>query len=187
MYVITRPYSASKPVRRQGSPSWGAGGGVCWYSTTAARTISGAGLQALLYPGGSSMTVLDRLAPDQRPVVGLVLQRGRSYREIADLLGISRSAVRARAHAGLAALAPPEAEVPADEAAQLADFLLGQQDAAGQAATRALIDDSTDARMWATGVAERLRELAPERVPEIGGAGAPAPPPPPPPAAGPPA
>jgi Sigma-70, region 4 len=113
------------------------------------------------------MAVLDLLAPDQRAVVGLVLQQGRSYQEIADLLGISRSAVRARAHAGLAALAPPDAEVPADEAAQLADFLLGQQDEAGAAATRELIADSSDARVWAAGVGERLRELAPDRVPEV--------------------
>jgi hypothetical protein len=114
------------------------------------------------------MAVLDPLAPDQRAVVGLVLEKGKSYREIADLLGISRSAVRARAHAGLAALAPPTAEVPADEAAQLADYLLGQQDAGDEAATRALIEDSTDARLWATEVAERLREVAPERVPSVG-------------------
>ena len=91
------------------------------------------------------MTVLDRLAPDQRAVVGLVLQQGRSYQEIADLLGISRSAVRARAHAGLAALAPAGAEVPADEAAQLADFLLGQQDA-----ERARGDARADRRSLAT-------------------------------------
>jgi hypothetical protein len=115
------------------------------------------------------MTVLDRLAPDQRAVVGLVLQQGRSYREIADLLGISRSAVRARAHAGLAALAPDGAEVPADEAAQLADFLLGQQDEAAHAATRELIADSSDARAWAAAVGERLRELAPDRVPDVTG------------------
>lgn len=113
------------------------------------------------------MAVLDLLAPDQRAVVGLVLQQGRSYQEIADLLGISRSAVRARAHAGLTALAPPEAEVPADEAAQLADFMLGQQDDAAQTATRELIADSSDARAWAAGVGERLRELAPDRVPDV--------------------
>lgn len=120
------------------------------------------------------MAVLDPLAPDQRAVVGLVLQQGRSYREIADLLGISRSAVRSRAHAGLAALAPPDAEVPADEAAQLADFLLGQQDAPGATATRELIADSSDARLWASAVAERLREVAPERVPDLDDAAAPA-------------
>jgi hypothetical protein len=113
------------------------------------------------------MTVLDRLAPDQRAVVGLVLQQGRSYQEIADLLGISRSAVRARAHAGLAALAPRDAEVPADEAAQLADFLLGQQDSERARETRELIAESADARAWATGVGERLRELAPDRVPDV--------------------
>jgi hypothetical protein len=120
------------------------------------------------------MAVLDLLAPDQRAVVGLVLQQGRSYQEIADLLGISRSAVRARAHAGLAALAPPDAEVPADEAAQLADFLLGQQDVPGAAAARELIADSSDARLWASTVAERLREVAPERVPDLDDAAAPA-------------
>src|SRR3954451_2776727 len=118
-------------------------------------------------PSICAMAVLDPLAPDQRAVVGLVLQQGRSYREIADLLGISRSAVRARAHAGLAALAPPDAEVPADEAAQLADFLLGQQDEASAAATRELIADSSDARAWAAGIGERLRELAPDRVPDV--------------------
>ena len=89
------------------------------------------------------MAVLDLLAPDQRAVVGLVLQQGRSYQEIADLLGISRSAVRARAHAGLATLAPPDAEVPADEAAALADFLLGQQDEGRARETRELIASSS--------------------------------------------
>jgi predicted transcriptional regulator len=113
------------------------------------------------------MAVLDLLAPDQRAVVGLVLQQGRSYQEIADLLGISRSAVRARAHAGLAALAPRDAEVPADEAAQLADFLLGQQDAERASETRELIAESADARTWATRVGERLREIAPDRVPAV--------------------
>src|SRR4051794_20286149 len=118
-------------------------------------------------PSVCAMAVLDPLAPDQRAVVGLVLQQGRSYREIADLLGISRSAVRARAHAGLATLAPRDAEVPADEAAQIADFLLGQQDAELARGTRELIAESSDARAWATGVGERLREIAPDRVPDV--------------------
>src|SRR5262245_61811270 len=124
-------------------------------------------MQGFLYPGLPRMAVLDLLAPDQRAVVGLVLQQGRSYQEIADLLGISRSAVRARAHAGLATLAPADAEVPADEAAQLADFLLGQQEPDRARASRELIADSTDARAWATGVGERLREIAPDRVPDL--------------------
>src|SRR3954451_7239846 len=113
------------------------------------------------------MAVLGLLAPDQRPLVGLVLQQGLSYQEIADLLGISRSAVRARAHAGLAALAPPDAEVPADEPARLADSLLGKQNEAAQASARELIAESADARAWAAGIGERLRELAPDRVPDV--------------------
>ena len=69
---------------------------------------------------------LDALPPDQRAVVQLVLQRERSYAQIAELLKISEDAVRARAHSGLSALAP-NVELPADKLAQIADFLLGQQ------------------------------------------------------------
>ena len=52
------------------------------------------------------MAPLEPLAPDQRAVVSLVLQQGRSYDEIAALLGIDAGAVRVRAQAGLAALHP---------------------------------------------------------------------------------
>ncbi|HWX88025.1 MAG TPA: RNA polymerase sigma factor [Solirubrobacteraceae bacterium] len=51
------------------------------------------------------MTDLDRLPPDQRAVLSLVLERGRSYGEVAEMLGIPESAVRDRAHAALDALA----------------------------------------------------------------------------------
>ena len=34
------------------------------------------------------MTELDRLPPDQRAVLSLVLDRGKSYAEVAELLGI---------------------------------------------------------------------------------------------------
>jgi Sigma-70, region 4/Anti-sigma-K factor rskA len=51
------------------------------------------------------MTELDRLPPDQRAVLSLLLERGRSYSEVADLLAIPESAVRERAHAALDALA----------------------------------------------------------------------------------
>ena len=37
---------------------------------------------------GARMSPLDALAPDQRAVVALVLQQGRSYEDIADMLGI---------------------------------------------------------------------------------------------------
>ncbi|HEY8303710.1 MAG TPA: sigma factor-like helix-turn-helix DNA-binding protein [Solirubrobacteraceae bacterium] len=51
------------------------------------------------------MTDLDRLPPDQRAVLSLVLERGKSYTEVAEMLGIPRSAVRDRAHGALDALA----------------------------------------------------------------------------------
>jgi hypothetical protein len=51
------------------------------------------------------MTELDRLPPDQRAVLSLVLDRGKSYGEVAELLAIPQSAVRDRAHAALDALA----------------------------------------------------------------------------------
>jgi Anti-sigma-K factor rskA/Sigma-70, region 4 len=50
-------------------------------------------------------TELDRLPPDQRAVLSLVLERGKSYGEVADMLAIPESAVRDRAHAALDALA----------------------------------------------------------------------------------
>jgi hypothetical protein len=51
------------------------------------------------------MTELDRLPPDQRAVLSLVLDRGKSYAEVAELLGIPEHTVRDRAHAALDALA----------------------------------------------------------------------------------
>lgn len=51
------------------------------------------------------MTELDRLPPDQRAVLSLVLDRGKSYAEVASMLGISEATVRDRARTALDALA----------------------------------------------------------------------------------
>lgn len=101
---------------------------------------------------------LDALAPDQRAVVQLVLQRDRSYAQIAELLKISEDAVRARAHAGLSALAP-EVELPADKLAQISDFLLGQQNGKPRQATRRLLRSSNGAREWAETVRAQLEDV----------------------------
>jgi len=114
------------------------------------------------------MSPLEPLAPDQRAVVALVLQQGRSYDEIATLLGIPVDAVRARAQAGLAALAPGNG-LPGEITAPLADYLLGQQPDADADATRDLLAESEPARAWATGVAERLAGVARAPLPEIPG------------------
>ncbi len=60
------------------------------------------------------MTDLHSLPPDQRAVLSLVLDRGKSYGEVAEMLGIPESAVRDRAHSALDALGggPTRASAP---------------------------------------------------------------------------
>jgi hypothetical protein len=59
------------------------------------------------------MTDLDSLPPDQRAVLSLVLDRGKSYGEVAEMLGIPESAVRDRAHDALDALGGASSRVSA--------------------------------------------------------------------------
>jgi hypothetical protein len=103
------------------------------------------------------MTPLDTLAPDQRAVLELVLRQGRSYGELSELLAIPDRDVRARADAGLRALAGQ----PADgvDSGRIADWLLGQQPEAEAERTRAAVARNRDAREWAATAAERLSEL----------------------------
>jgi hypothetical protein len=62
------------------------------------------------------MTRLDDLPPDQRAVLLLLVQQGKSHAEIAELLGIPERAVRDRAHAGLETLAQdPGESAPAED------------------------------------------------------------------------
>jgi hypothetical protein len=51
------------------------------------------------------MPRLDELPPDLRATLSLLVDRGKSYAEVAELLGISQAAVRDRAHAALDRLA----------------------------------------------------------------------------------
>jgi hypothetical protein len=111
------------------------------------------------------MTPLDTLAPDQRAVLELVLRQGRSYGELSELLGIPERDVRARADAGLRALAG-EAEASVDTG-RIADWLLGQQPEAEAERTRAAVARSAAARTWAAAAAERLREMGGASVPDV--------------------
>jgi hypothetical protein len=112
------------------------------------------------------MNPLEPLAPDQRAVIALVLQQGRSYDEIASLLDIPVDALRARAHAGLSALAPGNG-LPGEITAPLADYLLSQQPEGDAEATRGLLAESAPAHEWASAVAARLGGIAPDGLPEI--------------------
>jgi hypothetical protein len=111
------------------------------------------------------MTPLDTLAPDQRAVLELVLRQGRSYGELSELLAIPDRDVRARADAGLRALAG-EAAAGVDTG-RIADWLLGQQPEAEAERTRTAVARNAGAREWAATAAERLRELGGAAVPEV--------------------
>ena len=114
------------------------------------------------------MSPHDTLAPDQRAVLELVLRQGRSYGELSELLGIPERDVRARADAGLRALAgTPAAEV---DSGRVADWLLGQQPEAEAARTRAAVERTPAAREWAEIAAERLRDLGGDGMPAMNGA-----------------
>lgn len=106
-------------------------------------------------PSRSSASAFDRLAPDQRAALELVLRQGRSYGELAHLLGMPEETIRARARGGLVGLAPDLAAP--DRAGEIADWLLGQQSEAHAARTRALLLGDPRAQRWAATVATVLR------------------------------
>src|SRR3954471_7300158 len=103
----------------------------------------------------SSATAFERLAPDQRAAVELVLRQGRSYGELSDLLGMPEETIRARARSGLAGLAPDRSAPP--RAGEIADWLLGQQSEAHAARTRARLSSDPEVQAWAAAVAGPLR------------------------------
>jgi len=112
------------------------------------------------------MASIESLPPDQRAVLQLVVQRGRSYDDIAQLLSIDVTAVRQRAHAALDALGP-QTRVDPEHRAQIADYLLGQQSAADAAQTRGRLAGSASERAWGRVVASELAPLATGSLPEI--------------------
>src|SRR5215218_1157246 len=105
------------------------------------------------------MPSLEALPPDQRAVVQLVLQQGRSYEEIAALLGIPVAAVRDRARSGVAALG--DASAPGEREAVVSDWLLGQ------AAVPTTLEDDADAQAFAKRAAAGLAAVPGARVPDV--------------------
>jgi hypothetical protein len=112
------------------------------------------------------MATLDSLPADQRAVLQLVLQRGRSYDEIAAMLSIDRAGVRQRALTALDELGP-QTGVEAGRRAIITDYLLGQLPEHVSADTRERLGDSPRERAWARVVASELSPLAAKPLPEI--------------------
>ena len=112
------------------------------------------------------MGSLDNLPPDQRAVLELVLRRGRSYDDIARLLGIERAAVRTRALAAFDELGPDTALAP-ESRALIADYLLGQLPERVAARTREHLASTPSERAWAHALSCELAAMASQPLPEI--------------------
>jgi hypothetical protein len=115
------------------------------------------------------MSRLDELPPDQRAALSLILRQGKSFGEVASLLGIPERSVHDRAHAALAVLAPRQARglAPAQRA-EIGDYVLSQQPGvAERLRTRTLLGTSEPGREWAQAIAAELAPLANGALPEI--------------------
>jgi hypothetical protein len=114
------------------------------------------------------MSRIDTLPADQGAVLQLLLRQGRPYGELSGLLDIDEAEVRRRAHGALDALGPDETPgLDPERRAEIADYLLGQQDASQRAATYAFLEGSAGGRAWARVVADELRPVAGDKLPEI--------------------
>ncbi len=102
------------------------------------------------------MPQLDRLPPDQRAVLSLVLEQGKSYGEVAELLGLSEHAVREWAHAALDALATAGAAIPDRNGATKAATVARTTPPTFEAAAPILDAPSTPPRPVMTATADEL-------------------------------
>src|SRR3954469_14802056 len=106
------------------------------------------------------MATFDQLSDEQRAIVELVLQQGKSYEELAQMLDMPEARVRERARDALVDLAPLSARgVEEDWRGQLADYVLGQQDGPEATATRGHLRRSEAARTWTRSLVDSLEQL----------------------------
>jgi sigma-70-like protein len=114
------------------------------------------------------VATLDQLAAEQRAIIELVVQRGRSYEDLAGMLSMPNQRVRQLAREALIELAPVSAKrVEAERRGQLADFVLGQQSSAEQIATQTHLRRSEAGRAWTSSLVDSLAGLYPDEPPEI--------------------
>jgi hypothetical protein len=115
------------------------------------------------------MATFDQLSPEQRAIVELVLQQGKTYPELSDMLGMPEPRVRELARDALVELAPVSVRgVEDDWRGQLADYVLGQQTGPEATATKGHLRRSEAARSWARSLLDSLEQLYPNgSVPAI--------------------
>jgi hypothetical protein len=113
------------------------------------------------------MSRLEALPADQKSVLQLLLRQGKGYDDLSGLLRLDADEVRSRAYDALDTLGPGAGGLSAQRRHEIADWLLGQQDPDGAAATRAFLDGSAAGRVWAHGVARELQPLAGGRLPDL--------------------
>jgi hypothetical protein len=97
------------------------------------------------------------LSEDSRSLLQLLLARGKSYDDIAGLLGVDRAEVQRRANAALTEINGSDP----DARAGLTDYLLGQADPIERADTARTLAEDPEALETATGISDQLRLLVP--------------------------
>jgi hypothetical protein len=114
------------------------------------------------------MSRIEELPAEERAVLQLALRSDRPFHELAGVLELDEDEMRRHAHAALAALGPDDtAGLEPARRDEIADWLLGQQSAEQRAGTERLLAGSAPARAWARVVADQLRGLGAQRVPDI--------------------
>jgi hypothetical protein len=97
------------------------------------------------------------LSEDSRSLLQLLLARGKTYSDIAGLLGVEESEVRSRAHSALSEI---HGSNP-DRDANLTDYLLGQADPIERASTARTLAENPEARDTASELSAQLKLLVP--------------------------
>jgi hypothetical protein len=113
------------------------------------------------------MSRIDALPADQRSVLQLLLRQGKGYDDLSGLLSLPSGEVRSRAYDALDALGPGAAGLPSDRRQAIADWLLGQQAPDEASETRTFVEGSPAGRAWASAVADELRPLGGDRLPDV--------------------
>ncbi len=97
------------------------------------------------------------ITPDQRATLQLLLERGKSYSDLAALLGVEEADVRARARAALTEMAGADP----DRTVALTDYVVGQADPIDRADVSRHLREDADDRELATELIISLRALFP--------------------------